>query len=396
MNFNLKQLARRGVVAAFAFTLAAAIWLPCVHFCFSKPVSDFHQESGISSKARQLAAHQLHLWTDPARLQLELNKMRSSNAEWDFMGRTFLVWSLVDMGLREPQHSEHYLQVIDKIIRETLKVEEEQGIYTFLMPYAKGNPFKVMPARSLFLDGEVALIMGARRMLKEEPAYILPMTERLKLIEERLKLNPLMAMESYPDECWTFDHAVALAAYKVADRLDGTDHSELCNRWIALAKEHLLDKQTGVLISSYKIDGTPIDGPEGSTIWMVAHCLQIVDEPFARDQYQRARKELGRTVLGFGYGVEWPSSWHGSMDVDSGAIVPLLGASAGSSGMALIAAASFHDDGFLQQLLSSLDMAAFPVEKNGQLKYCASNQVGDAALLYASVLGPLWERIRKP
>ncbi len=41
-------------------------------------------------------------------------------------------------------------------------------------------------------------------------------------------------------------------------------------------------------------------------------------------------------------------------------------------------------------------MAAFPSGKNGRLKYCASNQVGDAALLYAAVLGPLWEKTSKP
>ena len=34
--------------------------------------------------------------------------MRSSNAEWDFMGRSFLVWSLVKMGLREPQMRERW------------------------------------------------------------------------------------------------------------------------------------------------------------------------------------------------------------------------------------------------------------------------------------------------
>jgi hypothetical protein len=64
--------------------------------------------------------------------------------------------------------------------------------------------------------------------------------------------------------------------------------------------------------------------------------------------------------------------------------------------MAFIAASSFHDSKFLESLLATLDMAAFPSRQNGRLKYCASNQVGDAALLYASVLGPLWERIRKP
>jgi len=238
--------------------------------------------------------------------------------------------------------------------------------------------------------------MGARRLLQEEPAYKQPMTERLAIIEQRWCANPIMAAESYPDECWTFDHAVALAAFKVADRLDGTDHSALCKQWIALAKKRLVHKPTGLLISSFQTDGTALDGPEGSTIWMVVHCLQVVDDSFARDQYERARKELGRVVLGFGYGAEWPSSWQGPRDIDSGMVIPVFEVSAGSSGMAFVAASSFHDREFLRALNTTIDMAAFPLRKNGQLKYCASNQVGDAALLYASVLGPLWERATKP
>ena len=374
--------------------VAAAIWLPCLHFFFRPPVGDFYVKEGISPKARELAARHLQLWTDPGLRQNELNKMRASNAEWDFMGRTFLVWSLVNMGLREPQMKEQYLPVIDQIVRETVNIEHERGIYAFLMPYAKDRPYAVAPARSLFLDGEIALMMAARRTLQEEPAYKQPMKERLDAVEQRLRSNPLMAMESYPDECWTYDHAVALVAFKMADRLDRTDHSALCRNWLAVAKEHLCDKTTGLLFSAYQIHGHPTYGPEGSTIWMVAHCLQAVDEAFARDQYDRARKELGRIMFGFGYGLEWPASWQGPMDVDSGMVVPGLGVSAGSSGMAFIAAASFHDWEFLQALAATLDMAAFPLRENGRLKYRASNQVGDAALLYAAVLGPLWETLR--
>ena len=189
---------------------------------------------------------------------------------------------------------------------------------------------------------------------------------------------------------------MALAAFKVADRLDGTDHSALCKKWIDIAEGKAGPQETGLLVSSYQTDGTHLDGPEGSTIWMVVHCLQVVDEPFARDQYQRARKELGRITLGFGYGMEWPASWQGPRDIDSGMVIPVFEVSAGSSGMAFMAASTFHDWTFLRALATTLDMAAFPSRNNGQLKYCASNQVGDAAILYASVLGPLWERTRKP
>jgi hypothetical protein len=396
MNSKLRTSLRNGGIGLLASALALAIWVPCLHLFFRKPVADFYQAQGISPKARQLAARHLQLWTESTLRQAELTKMRTSNAEWDFMGRSFLVWSLVNMGLREPSLKEQYLRVIDQIIEETLKIEEQDGMYVFLMPYAKDHPYMVKPARSLFIDGELALMMGARRMLEERPSYKQPMAKRLKLIEERWGDNPAMAAESYPNECWTFDHAVALAAFKMGDRLDGTDHAALCQRWIAVARDKLVDKATGLLVSSFETDGTPLDGPEGSTIWMVAHCLAVVDQAFARDQYERARKELGRVVLGFGYGAEWPSSWQGPRDIDSGMVIPGFEVSAGSSGMAFMAASTFHDWKFLQALNTTLEMAAFPSRQNGRLKYCASNQVGDAALLYASVLGPLWERTLKP
>jgi hypothetical protein len=46
-------------------------------------------------------------------------------------------------------------------------------------------------------------------------------------------------------------------------------------------------------------------------------------------------------------------------------------------------------------LLTSLNFGGFPVEKNGQLRYAASNQVGDAAMFYAMVLGPVWGEVER-
>jgi hypothetical protein len=150
-----------------------------------------------------------------------------------------------------------------------------------------------------------------------------------------------------------------------------------------------------MLISSFSVDGQAFDGPEGSSIWMVAHCLDLVDPEFARDQYCRARQELGRSVLGFGYAREWPRSWQSPADVDSGPIIPVLEMSAGSSGMAVLGAASFEDREFLLGLMTSLKFAGFPVRRDGELKFCASNQVGDAVLLYAMVQGPVWASVKR-
>ena len=94
------------------------------------------------------------------------------------------------------------------------------------------------------------------------------------------------------------------------------------------------------------------------------------------------------------YAHEWPQSWPGTADVDSGPIFPVFNISAGSSGMALIGASAFDDGEFLKSLAATLDFAAFPARTQGRLKYCASNQVGDAALLYAATLGPLWQKVK--
>jgi hypothetical protein len=377
-----------------ALVVAAVIWLLCLHLVFTRPLSDFRQNQGLSPKARQLAARHLQLWTDPSLREQELKRMRASNAEWDFMGRSYLVWSLANMALRDPASKPLYLRTMDQVIDETLRLEKQEGMYFFLMPYARDRHYLVQPAHSLFLDGEIALMLASRRVVEEKPEYKSLLTERVNAIVERFQKNPRMLLESYPDECWMFDHCVALDAIRMADYLDGSNHSALIRDWIAMAKQKLIHRESGLLISSFMADGTPLAGPEGSSIWMVTHCLQLLDEDFARDQYRRARKELGEITLGFGYAHEWPESWKGEANIDSGPIIPGFEISAGSSGMAFIGASTFDDGIFLRSLAATLDFAGFPSRSHGRLKYCASNQVGDAALLYAATLGPLWQKVK--
>jgi hypothetical protein len=372
--------------------LATIVWLPSVHFLF---LDARRSASPVSARAHALANRHLALWTDPALKEHELTRMRRSNPEWDFMGRSFVVWSLAEMGVREPDQKPRYLPVMDQIIEDTIRLEHEGGIYTFLMSYAKDRPFIRQPARSLFVDSEIALMLGLRRMLAEKQEYREPLHERIGFMIERMRAGKALVAESYPDECWLFDHAVALAAIRVADYLDGTDHSAFLREWIAAARTNLVHPQTGLLISSFTTDAAVLDGPEGSSIWMAAHCMRLVDEEFAADQYRRARKELGRTIGGFAWSREWPLSARNPMDIDSGMVIPVLDASAGGSGLAFVGASSFKDEAYRTKLQASLDFGGFPLKRDGRLKYCASNQVGDAVLLYSEVLGAIWELLNK-
>ncbi len=186
----MKARIKRILAGLAALVVAALIWLPCLHFFFSKPVSNFRQAQGLSPKARELAARHLQLWTDPTLRETELKKMRVSNAEWDFMGRSYLVWSLANMALRDPASKPLYLRTMDQIIDETLRLEKQEGMYFFLMPYAKDSPYLMQPAHSLFLDGEIALMLAARRVVEEKPEYKPLLTERVNGMVERFQKSP--------------------------------------------------------------------------------------------------------------------------------------------------------------------------------------------------------------
>jgi len=390
-------LGKRVIAALLALLAGAIIWLPGLHLFYKADPADYFAPQGLAPKARALAERHLELWTDPALRARTIGSMRGSNAEWDFMGRTFLVLALANISLREPSERSRCLEAMDRIIDETLKLEKEKGLYFFLMPYAHRQPWVTLPPRSLFIDGEIALMIGARQTLEERAEYKPLLAGRVDTMIKYMKKSPVLSAESYPDECWTFCNSVALAAVRVSDTLDGRDHSKFIDDWLAVAKKQLIDEKagTGLIISEYTLSGMHMDGPEGSTIWMVAHCLSLLDMSFARDQYRRARKELARSLLGFGYAREWPPSCVGEMDVDSGPVIPVLGLSPGSSGLAFLGAGTFGDTELLGGLLTSLDFGGFPVERDGKLRYCASNQVGDAVMLYAMTQGPLWRRVRE-
>ena len=127
-----------------SLAVGSAIWLPMLSLLYrSDPTPYFRNNGPVAPKARMLAAYHLKLWTDPALREREISKMRGANAEWDFMGRTFLVLALANMALREPAAQETYLKVADDIIDETLRLEREKGLHFFLMPYARRTPFVV-------------------------------------------------------------------------------------------------------------------------------------------------------------------------------------------------------------------------------------------------------------
>ncbi|CAN5925638.1 hypothetical protein BH11MYX4_BH11MYX4_21990 [soil metagenome] len=362
--------------------VAAAIWLPNVH-----------RLHALDAPARSRLVAAL-VERQVAAAAEGTQQMRRVNPEWDFMRRTYTVLALANLAVDAPDPERaRLLSAIDAIVDATLRDDASLGPLHFLMPYERRGPFVDPSSRSPLVDGEIVMMLAARELVEPRPETRAAARERAARIVRSMSRSPSMSGESYPNECWTFCNTTALAGLALLDRVDGADaaqHAALAGRWVQYAREHLTDGRTGLLVSSFTYDGITLDGPEGSSVWMSAHNLLLVDPAFAEDQYARARRELGGGVLGYAWAREWPRGVTMHPDVDSGPIVPWLDASAGSSGLALLGASAFGDQEYLGGLLASLELAGF---RDGG-RYLASNAVGDAVILYALTFGPLWRRAR--
>ena len=316
---------------------------------------------------------------------------RRRNPEWMLMADLYSVLSWSNAAIAEPERVPELLSRMDDAIDATLALEADAGQLALLLPYARRQPFRDPAGRSLFVDGEVAMMLAARLSVAHDPRYAAELDARVAAIEGSLSRGPIGSGESYPDECWTFCNTTALAALVLADRVRGTDHRPLIEAWLRAAKRDLVDPQTGLLVSSYTWDGQTLDGPEGSSIFMVAHNLLLLDPEFAHDQYRRARATLGRGAFGFGWAREWPATASARPDVDSGLVVPGLGASPGASGLALLGATAFGDTDTRDALLRSMELAAVPTRDDDARWYRAAGRIGNAVTAYALQFGPLWE-----
>ncbi|MCY1082315.1 linalool dehydratase/isomerase domain-containing protein [Archangium lansingense] len=369
----------------FLLFMASVLWIPALHLWF-RPGDPRELAPALAERQRMLALSD----ESPERALL-----RRNNPEWDLMNRTFSVLSFANLALKEPTQKAEHLAVIDAVLARTLR-DERNADDEFLLPYVHRAPFRDVRGRSLFVDGEIALMLAARQLVEPREDLASLLRERIDTIAGQLERAPVLAAESYPDEGWTFCNTVALAALRLSDAVDGRDHSELRRRWVESARKHLVDAHTGLLVSSFTFKGVTRDGPEGSTLWLTAHMLQVVDEDFAREQYQRARQELIGEALGFAWAAEWPVAAPNVDDIDSGPTIPLVNANAGSSGLAFVGAAAFDDEPLLEGLTTSLRFAAFPVTDDTGLRFAAGNPLADAVLLYSLVEGPLWRRAMEP
>jgi hypothetical protein len=279
------------------------------------------------------------------------------------------------------------------MIRDTDALATERGQRHFLLGYADHQAWRQPEAGSLFVDGEVAMMVAARRAVRDEPWLADLASTWTHRVEQDFALAGEGLPESYPNEAWAFCITTALMSLHINDVVEGTDHSALIATYTERMHTDLVDTNTGLIGSDWTVSGDPLDGTEGSSVWWVSTGLLLLDSDLAEVQYAGAHDALIGGLPGMAWSREWPGDAHRS-DIDSGPIVPVFDASPAASGFALVAASAHGDDATRARLVRAIRASDVLLTLDPRLSQMAEAPMGDAILQFGLGFGPLWAKIQ--
>ena len=246
--------------------------------------------------------------------------------------------------LREPRaegtaRKAEHLAVIDAVLTRTLP-RRAHGDDEFLLLLRAPAPFRDVRRRSFFVDGEIALMLAARQLVEPRADLAPLLRERIDTIARPARARAGAGRRELSRRgVRRFCNTVALAALRLYDAVDGCETTGSCGGagssrrastwWIArtglLRLELHLRRRQHAMGRRARRCGSP------------AHMLQVVDADFAREQYERARRELiGRARSASRGRAEWPEACARRTTTSTRARpFRWSNANAGSSGLAL-------------------------------------------------------------
>jgi len=185
-------------------------------------------------------------------------------------------------------------------------------------------------------------------------------------------------LDSYPGAAWPADNVVGAAALAGCGALLDSTYTQTARDWLTRVRGYE-DPETGLLPHA-------AHSPQarGSSAALMIPFLAEVDPAYAQIQYDRFIAAFETQMLGVLPAVrEYPRSFQGEGDIDSGPIV--LGAGAPASVVGIAAARSVGDIEAARALRASAERLGLAFTREEQRRYLFGQMpVGDAFLAWAS------------
>ena len=316
-----------------------------------------------------------------------LNEMPSSigsqfQGEWALYSCSMLSASLVNISKLYPETKTENIKCIDKLIN-IVKSPELRHYDT--MRWGE-DPLESLDEDNSHISylSHLAWMICGYREISGNHKYDELLTDLCETMNRRILSSKSMNLPTYPGESiYVPDMLVAIVALnQYADTHKGKYRSTV-KKWVAKAQKDWLDKETGLLASfidenGFLYDDAPI---KGSYSALNCYYLTLIDEAFAKTQYQQLKALFWKDGIISGLKEYWDRTCYVGLDIDAGPIVFELG----PSGTAFFAGSStyFGDYNVRKEILATAEMAGHTIKIGNKRHYLLANValVGESIML---------------
>ncbi len=238
----------------------------------------------------------------------------------------------------------------------------------------------------------INLMLGCYALLNNDGRFKALHREISDAIARRMLKYSHRHIETYPGETYPPDNTVAAASLRVADMTSGTDYKKIVDEWVEASKKI---EQPGYGLIVFQIDintGKPLQTFRGSNIGWNSFFMPLVDEEYAKVQFERFKKHMLFRFIGFAAFREYPHGGWFRMDRDTGPVIFGLGGTA--TGFSVAGAKWSRDRVLLTLLLRPFEFLGVSTVRGEQKRYLAVPVVGDAIMLAMKTAcrwRPLWK-----
>jgi len=303
--------------------------------------------------------------------------------EWALYSCSMLSAALVNTTLIYGEDNEMVIAHIDSLIQIVMSPE--------LRAYDRErwgeDPLATLDGNKSHVSyiSHLAWMIGGYKQLGGGDKYNELYHQLCETMNRRILESPNMNLPTYPGECvYVPDMLVAIVALSIySQQYEGKYYSTVY-QWLAEAKHHWLDKDTGMLASFLpdEREGMYGEAPiKGSYLALSCYYLTFIDEEFAKNQYEKLKANFlqKRPITGF---KEYHDRrcWLG-LDIDAGPIICNL--SPTGTAFAVGSVTYFQDWTLRKKLLKTGEMAGTTWHRKDKSHYLLADValVGEAIML---------------
>ena len=302
--------------------------------------------------------------------------------EWALYSCSMLSAALVNLSTLYPETKDENILYIDSLINIVMSPEIR---YYDKMRWGE-DPLESLDENNSHVSylSHLAWMICGYRKISGNHKYDELLTNLCEAMNRRILKSSSMNLPTYPGESiYVPDMLVAIVALNQYAETHKGKYRSTVTKWITKAQKDWLDKETGVLASFIDENGFLYeDAPiKGSYSALSCYYLTLIDDTFAKSQYQQLKTLFWKEGIISGLKEYWDRTCYVGIDIDAGPIVFELG----PSGTAFYAGSStyFGDHNVRKEILSTAEMAGHTIKIGNKRHYLLSNiaLVGESIML---------------